>query len=238
MKQHSSAVVELRLNKNVLMSVIVIGLAVLLNQACGVIESVNKNCTGSDLEAGCNSVFGSQARDQEEEAKKAEADRKRRDALAVSQQGELTAHQAQLLAQQLQINELTARLAALNSQVARNIASIINLSSTVAASGAEQDALNAQVDSLQSETNLLQTQVAMLLLQDSIVSMIDPCGNGPAYDEVLLRTKSGQTIAYFQSGSNEFLTVLEPGTYRTTDTQQCNFTMSATGQVCDSLGCR
>lgn len=61
---------------------------------------------------------------------------------------------------------------------------------------------------------------------DSIVQIIDPCGDASGHDEILLILSTGEVLAYFESGSNRFLSVLENGNYRTTDAQQCNFTVS------------
>jgi len=57
---------------------------------------------------------------------------------------------------------------------------------------------------------------------DGIVELIDPCGNGPGFDEVLFRLSSGALVAWYK---NLGLAVLTPGTYRTTDKQRCTFTV-------------
>lgn len=61
--------------------------------------------------------------------------------------------------------------------------------------------------------------------KDSIIEIIDPCGDSPGYDEVLLRLADGSLVVYFEQGSNRFLTELTPGTYQTTDSQRCVFTV-------------
>lgn len=60
---------------------------------------------------------------------------------------------------------------------------------------------------------------------DAIVELLDPCGPSGGYDEVLLRFADRSLVAYFEQGSNRFLVKLSPGTYRTTDMQQCVFTI-------------
>lgn len=65
----------------------------------------------------------------------------------------------------------------------------------------------------------------------SIVEMKDPCGDQSGFDEVLLRTASGAWIAHFSSGQNQFLTVLTPGNYQTTDGTRCRFTLNSSGQI-------
>lgn len=65
----------------------------------------------------------------------------------------------------------------------------------------------------------------------SITEMKDPCGNQPGFDEILLKTASGYWIAHFASGANQFLTILTPGTYVTTDTTRCMFTLDNNGTI-------
>lgn len=58
----------------------------------------------------------------------------------------------------------------------------------------------------------------------SIKEYIDPCGNGPGYDEILLKLNDGKYIAYFESGNKRFLTILDKNVvYQTTDIQACQF---------------
>lgn len=80
---------------------------------------------------------------------------------------------------------------------------------------------------LQGEVNSLVASLAVLQGYDSIISMVDPCGDSLGYDEVLLVTVSGKYIAYFEQGSNRFLSVLGDGNYRTTDSQACNFSINS-----------
>ena len=91
-----------------------------------------------------------------------------------------------------------------------------------------EDRLNYQ----QVIINNHQIELANLANEDSVVEYIDPCNNGPGFDEVLLHTRSGKYIAYFESGSNRFLTVLQPNvSYRNTDTQKCYFNINNDGQI-------
>jgi hypothetical protein len=68
----------------------------------------------------------------------------------------------------------------------------------------------------------------------SIVGVIDPCGDEPSViDEILLVLKNGQIVTYFaESGSAQKarLVLIPDGTYVTTDTTNCVFTIQA-GQV-------
>lgn len=69
----------------------------------------------------------------------------------------------------------------------------------------------------------------------NITELIDPCGNTPGiYDEVLLRTNSGQIIASFSdnmNGNNTRLSVLEAGSFITTDGSNCHFSVDSLGNV-------
>lgn len=60
--------------------------------------------------------------------------------------------------------------------------------------------------------------------QNAVIEVIDPCGDGAGFDEVLLVIGTGEIIAYFEGPSNtKHLALLIPGNYRTTDQQACNF---------------
>lgn len=64
-------------------------------------------------------------------------------------------------------------------------------------------------------------------LPDSAISeIIDPCGDGAGFDEVILKLVNGKFMAYFQQGRYRFLGLLTDGTYRTTDAQRCVFTIA------------
>ncbi len=57
----------------------------------------------------------------------------------------------------------------------------------------------------------------------SVVEMINPGGDGPGFDEVLLRLANGQIVAHFSSGGLQFLTILSSGNYVTTDAGAVHF---------------
>lgn len=65
----------------------------------------------------------------------------------------------------------------------------------------------------------------------SVSEIIDPCGKQTSFDEVILRLTNGQLLAHYSQGGNEFLSVIGPGSYRTTDGTNCNFTVNSTGSV-------
>ena len=68
----------------------------------------------------------------------------------------------------------------------------------------------------------------------SIVAIIDPCGDGAGFDEVLLQLADGRYVASFsenKNGKNTRLSVLPAGNYETTDDTGCHFSIDATGTV-------
>lgn len=90
----------------------------------------------------------------------------------------------------------------------------------------------AAISALQAQINLQQLTLAQLSTGLRVIDLIDPCGDGPGYDEVLVRMSNGDLVAYFEQGSNRFLTVLTRNAYyRTTDAQGCNFYLGAAGTV-------
>ena len=61
------------------------------------------------------------------------------------------------------------------------------------------------------------------------VDSIQPCGNNGAYKEVLLRLQSGQVLASFSNdtgGTMTRLAFLPDGTFMTTDSTSCQFTLA------------
>lgn len=92
--------------------------------------------------------------------------------------------------------------------------------------------MQEQINNQQVIINNHQAELVQLSMQDSITEFYDPCGDSAGFDEVLLKTKSGKFIAYFESGSQRYLTVLQKNTsYRTTDNSRCYFTLNNDGQV-------
>ena len=102
--------------------------------------------------------------------------------------------------------------------------------------------LDAVVDDLQDQINDLMAadtlqDADILLLQNAIsdledaaeqgvAEVIDPCGDYVGhFDEVILKLHDGTFIAYFQDGGRRFLGILGDGNYRTTDRQQCRFSI-------------
>lgn len=65
----------------------------------------------------------------------------------------------------------------------------------------------------------------------TVTELVDPCGPQGAYDEVLLKLANGQILAHFASGAKQFLTIVPPGNYTSTDSTNCFFTITPTGEV-------
>lgn len=65
----------------------------------------------------------------------------------------------------------------------------------------------------------------------TVVELIDPCGAQPGFNEVLLRMANGQLIAHYAQGNKQFLAVIGPGNYMTTDGHSCYFTIDSNNIV-------
>jgi hypothetical protein len=66
----------------------------------------------------------------------------------------------------------------------------------------------------------------------AIKDIIIPCGKiAGIFNETLLQLENGDILAYFESGSNRFLSIIGPGYYQTTDTKHCLFTIHSDGGV-------
>lgn len=137
--------------------------------------------------------------------------------------------------QQRQIDELKKQL---NINLINTIAQIDTLQSLIDGLQDQIDTMSGDVSLIETSINLVETNIntlqstsnntlsQLIILQGytQIVSFIDPCGDGPGYDEIILQTTQGY-VAYFESGSNRFLSVLPNGNYQTTDQQACNFSI-------------
>lgn len=181
--------------------VLVLLTAVALLQGCGVKDSLNDACEGSDIEGFCDFVFGYKDRQQNVQTEYNKKDIQY--LLGLYDQMALSARTANQLAAEQQV-ATEAQLAEINAEIAR----------------------------LEDTTADLQVQITEEALKTKVISFIDPCDDKPgAFDEVLLRAENGQLVAYFEQGGNRFLSILSPGSYRTTDSQACNFTVDSNNNV-------
>lgn len=214
----------------------------LLLTACAATESINATC-GGDLRDTCSYVFGRKDAEQDEalNASKRRAEQLEQRVSAL----ELKAQQA------IDSMDATSTLLELLQVTTSSLQQQLNYLSTQASNG--DAALQAQISSLQTQVtsntnsinlhttklNSLQTtvnnhtaQIAALQTNENITEFVDPCGNGPGYDEVLLRTSSGKLVAYFESGGSRFLTTLKPSSsYQVTDGTGCKFDTNSSGQI-------
>lgn len=191
------------------MKLLVMLLALTTLASCGVTEGLQKNC-GSDIEMGCNLIFGTKDADQDDRMDKNDEKNREQDEkiAALSLQNEGLIHSITDLSQELEI---------IQDNVEDNSADITSLTALIAG-------LQTQVN-----TNIVSIAALDSTTTSSITQIIDPCGNGAGYDEVILKTRNGQYLAYFENGSQRYLTKLEIGSYITTDGTGCRFSLTASG---------
>lgn len=65
----------------------------------------------------------------------------------------------------------------------------------------------------------------------TVTEVIDPCGSQGTYDEVLLRMSNGKLLAHYASGAAQYLTLIGPGSYITTDNTSCFFSIDSSMQI-------
>jgi hypothetical protein len=128
------------------------------------------------------------------------------------------------------LSDVEARVTQLESQVSNNINTIGILTGLIGEAGVDATLALARIEALESETDSLLASI-VVLQGNSISKIIDPCGDSSGFDEVLLKTGSGDLIAYFEVGNKRYLSVLGTGSYRTTDGSNCNFEVTTGGAV-------
>ena len=86
------------------------------------------------------------------------------------------------------------------------------------------DSLTVTVNDNESQVTSLIIRIASLEANNGLTvnTVIDPCGNSPGLDEVLLKMSDGSILAWLK---NTGLVELSNGVYITTDKQKCNFTV-------------
>jgi len=65
----------------------------------------------------------------------------------------------------------------------------------------------------------------------SVVALINPCNSTNPFTEELLRLGNGELMAHYSNGSEQFLTLIPSGTYYTTDSNRCMFTVDINNNV-------
>lgn len=144
---------------------------------------------------------------------------------------------------QAQINIINGSLTSTINNVSSIQLSLTAALNSISALQSTDASLQAQIDNLLGRIEVLesadyQTQINNLVVnlanlsnevEGSITRIWDPCGDHAGnFDEVILQTNDGTFMAYFESGSKRFLSVLGNGTYQTTDNQACVFNISGT----------
>lgn len=125
------------------------------------------------------------------------------------------------------IDSLNDELEQSNSDEAEELQNLIDTNT-----GAYNN-LSALIASLQGQVNSNVSQLIVLQNQNNVVEYLDPCGDYVnQYDELILKTSSGDYIAYFEQGGKRFLTKLLRNTqYQTTDNQGCLFKIDTNGNL-------
>lgn len=130
-----------------------------------------------------------------------------------------TIDETKLAAMEATIDMLTGQLLQLqtdNQGLSDNMALLVG----------QDTELQTQIDALDLSIASLLSQVATLNGYQHIVGFVDPCGNGPGHDELLIKLSTGKYLAHFSSGNLQFLTeLIENVQYRTTDQQSCHFSI-------------
>lgn len=105
------------------------------------------------------------------------------------------------------ISWIAARLSNLENEVEELSSSVEELS----------DELYEAIEELEDSIETIEADIDSI---NGVAEIVDPCGDGRGFDEVLLVMDSGAIIAWYK---NLGLVVLDDGYYRTTDKQRCRF---------------
>ena len=209
---------------------------------CGMAEDLSSRCPSNDARPLCELMFGKEDVNQNEELNNL----KRRmtdleaDFNSLSYSIDIMSNEVvslSVLTESLQFQ--MDQMIILNATGEYNLhQQIDNLSSQINNNNISLTNIITQLNITQNNLNELVIEVAELAGHNNIVDIIDPCGDwSNGFDEVILRTSDGKLLAYFENGSNRYLSLLVPGSYRTTDGSNCNFTVNNSKQVCSNSGC-
>lgn len=194
--------------------------------ACGVPKQMAKDC-GGDLAQGCKTLFGEPEQDNDDLVRDITDIKSRLSQLEATVNG----NSASIELLEFNLSNTVSQLTALQLAQSTDHAAITVLQG-------QMSTVQAQILLLQTQTNSVQAQVTAVEAQDSVIDYLDCGGDALGYDEIVLRTKSGKLVAYFESGGSRFLSVLVPGSYATTDGSACSFSVNNLGQFCDIMSCR
>ncbi len=137
---------------------------------------------------------------------------------------------------QLSIDALQSDLNTLNALVANYVNLGTNaynqIQSQFADVASSLTTINTYASSLQSQINSSLVQLATIQGYDNIVAIVDPCGAQGSFDEVFLQLNNGQLLASISetaNGKNTRFSLLTDGSFVTTDSTNCHFTLSNGG---------
>ena len=194
------------------MKLILILLPIILT-GCGVAETISKQCKGSDIEMGCNTVFGYTDNEQDNDIKK-----------------KIRALESANFSNLLAISNITINIATLEANIEVIEANNANLNIDLTDL---RDSIASYINQLAILANTVHTNTANIVSLQSnhnITKIIDPCGTvSNRYNEVFFRLSSGKIVSSFSdaaSGLNTRFAELKPGTYSTTDGTSCIFTVN------------
>lgn len=205
----------------------------LLLVSCGLTEKIK---CGSDIEMGCNAIFGMKNTEQDQRLDN-------NDTKNTEQDNRIKALEEQNLSLIGNLNYISSEIVNLQAEVDANLFTMTTLDSTQASQIAALQAANVTINNtittnagiVTSFQNLVNANLVTLnayvsAVPNPVVGVIDPCGDSPGFDEVLLKTKDGKYTGYFEQGSKRYLTVIQNGySYVTTDGSNCHFSISSTG---------
>lgn len=218
---------------------------ILLLTGCGVSEDIGANHCGGDLKGLCRTVFGGSENEERESADNAQQSQidflnAKIGALEVNVAAAKSSIQSQqdlILALQSQIELINALLPSLNDSAAITLLQS-QLTLLEQRTLVLENQIGTPITGLQSLVNLNTIQIVQLQQNHNVTKLVDPCGNGPGFDEVFMRTSSGKLIASFSdnaAGLNTRFVELLPGNYQTTDGTNCSFAVLSDMSVVPSV---
>jgi DNA repair exonuclease SbcCD ATPase subunit len=158
---------------------------------------------------------------------------------ALATEAALQALSSDVTSSQLLINLLQSQLTTLQNDLNLQTIDITNINAALLS-------INSAIANLQTQANTNTTTIAIFQGYNNITELVDPCGDGVGFDEVLLRLSNGTLLASVSTSSSALSTRLSPvppsdsQVYQTTDSTSCNFKVPATGpnanKVCFGVG--
>lgn len=126
------------------------------------------------------------------------------------------------------VTSLTSRMTSAEADIVSIKAEMLSVQGSLVSLAGRTSAVETGLASLVSRMSSAETSIGLintdiLYLKSKVVTIVDPCPS-VANTEILLRVE-GKLVAFYQ-GAEGFLSVLSNGSYRTTDPQQCTFSVS------------